>query len=164
MKVIFLDVDGVLDIFNPEQHIQDIMKSAVLRLRKIIDKTAAKIVVISNWRYGSSVFAERHKEKDIFQQECDNYPILIEELRKYGMEIYDITPWEDSLNTRSEEIMEYLKRRPEIKSFVILDDCFGDNYSQYQELKQRLVFVDANTALQDGDVEKAIAILETCQA
>lgn len=92
MKIIFLDVDGVLDIFNREQYIQ------VLR--------------------------------------------------------------EDSLTNRSEEILDYLKRYSEIESYVILDDCFSDDYSQYPELQERLVFVDANQALQDCDVEKAMGILQ----
>lgn len=92
MKIIFLDVDGVLDIFNREQYIQ------VLR--------------------------------------------------------------EDSLTNRSEEILDYLTRHSEIESYVILDDCFSDDYSQYPELQERLVFVDANQALQDYDVEKAMGILQ----
>lgn len=160
MKVIFLDVDGVLDIFNTEQYIQVLMEDAVLRLKRIVDETKAKIVVISNWRYGSHWYVDRSEEKQRYPQECDNWPSLGKKLNKYGMQIYDVTPWEDALTTRSEEILAYLKRHPDIVSFVILDDCFSDDYSQYPKLQENLVFVDANQALQECDVEKAIGILQ----
>lgn len=115
MKVIFLDVDGVLDIFNTEQYMQVLLKDAVQRLKRIVDETDAKIVVASNWRYG-----------------CDRYKDRIKDLKRY----------------------------PQIESFVILDDCFSDDYSQYPQLQKKLVFVDANQALQDCDVEKAVGILQ----
>lgn len=160
MKIIFLDVDGVLDIFNREQNMQDILKSAVLRLKRIVDETEAKIVIISNWRYGCDQYKNRIKDQQNYSQECDNWPQLSKALGEADLEIYDVTPWEDSLSTRSEEIIEYQKRHPDIEHFVILDDCFSDDYSQYEELKQRLVFVNANQALQDRDVERAIRILK----
>lgn len=59
MKIIFLDVDGVLDIFNKEQYIQVLRKDAVFRLKRIVDETEAKIVFISNWRYGRIVMLKR---------------------------------------------------------------------------------------------------------
>lgn len=59
MKIIFLDVDGVLDIFNKEQYIQVLRKDAVFRLKRIVDEKESKIVVISNWRYGRIVMLKR---------------------------------------------------------------------------------------------------------
>lgn len=160
MKIIFLDVDGVLDIFNTEQYIQVLMKDAVYRLKRIVEETDAKIVVISNWRYGCDQYMDRIKNQQEYSQERDNWHQLPEALDEAGLEIYDVTPWEDSLNTRSEEILDYLKKHPEMESFVILDDCFSDDYSQYPKLQERLVFVDANQALQDCDVERAIHLLQ----
>lgn len=160
MKVIFLDIDGVLDIFNTEQYMQVLMKDAVQRLKRIVDETDAKIVVASNWRYGCDQYKDRIKERQHYPQECDNWLLLAKVLGEYDMEIQDVTPWEDSLTTRSEEILEYVKRHPQIESYVILDDCFSDDYSQFPELQKKLVFVDANQALQDYDVEKAVGILQ----
>lgn len=119
-----------------------------------------KIVVISNWRYGSHWYNNRIEERHNFPQECDNWPTFVQVFRGLNMGIYDVTPWEDSLTNRSEEILDYLTRYSEIESYVILDDCFSDDYSQYPELQERLVFVDANQALQDCDVEKAMGILQ----
>lgn len=160
MKVIFLDVDGVLDVFDPGQYMQELKKDAVIRLKKIVDDTDAKIVVISNWRYGSPRYIDQCRAGHTFQQECDNWPTLIKVLNQYGMQIYDVTPWQDTLSRRGDEIMEYRRKHPEISSFVILDDCFFDDYSEFTELRQRLVFVDASQALQEHDVEKAIALLQ----
>lgn len=159
MKVIFLDIDGVLDVFNREEYIQVLREDALLRLKKLVDKTDARIVVISGWRYGSPWYTDRLQEKQRFPQECDNWPVLVKAFREWKLEVYDVTPWEESLPTRSEEIMKYLEEHPEIERYVILDDCFGDDYSQCPELRQKLVFVDANRALQDCDVEKALGML-----
>lgn len=51
-KVIFLDIDGVLNdegLRYDEGHIID--NQFVLNLRRIIDKTGAEIVLTSSWRY-----------------------------------------------------------------------------------------------------------------
>ena len=56
MKVIFLDIDGVLNViptkfdqwgayFGPDDHF-------VKNLKKIVDQTGAKIVITSTWRMG----------------------------------------------------------------------------------------------------------------
>ncbi len=49
----FLDIGSVLDIFDPNTIIQELLESALKRLRRIVKETDAKIVIISNWRYGS---------------------------------------------------------------------------------------------------------------
>ncbi len=76
------------------------------------------------------------------------------------MEKYDVSPWEDQIETCSDEIMYYLNANSSITNFVILDDCYSDRYDKYDELKSRLVFVDANEALQECDVEKALNTLK----
>lgn len=42
---------------------------------------------------------------------------------------------------------------------IFSDDFYSDRYESYPELKSSLVFVDANRALQDCDVELALSIL-----
>ncbi len=53
MRIIFLDIGGVLDIFDPNTILQKLLESALKRLRRVVKETDAKIVIISNWRYGS---------------------------------------------------------------------------------------------------------------
>lgn len=159
MKIIFLDIDGVLDVFNLDEFLQTILEDAVLRLKRIVEETDAKIVVISNWRYGSVFYREKALRIGCYRQEIENWKILKPALDRQGLMVRDITPWEEGLETRSDEIRCYLEGHPEVDGYVILDDCFSDDYSKYDELKSKLVFVDANKGLQDEDVGQAIQIL-----
>lgn len=159
MKVVFLDIDGVLDIFEPTEQFQKLLEPALLRLKRMIAETEAKIVVISNWRYGHERYTHRIKSENEYLKERRNWEQLVRTFREYDLAIYDVSPWEDGLKTRSEEITCYLNSRSDITSFVILDDCYSDRYESSDELKSRLVFVDANKALQDRDVELALRIL-----
>lgn len=116
--VIFLDGDGVLDVFNPHVHIQEIMPEAVERLRRLVTRTNARIVVISDRRL-----------------------------------------WDKALKTRTAEIAAYLESNPQIYNYVILDDCYGDDYSSDPEIQSHLVHIDAMKGLQDGDMIKACEIM-----
>lgn len=116
--VIFLDVDGVLDVFDPHAHIQEIMPEAVERLRRLVTRTNARIAVISDRRL-----------------------------------------WDKTLKTRTEEIAAYLESNPQIYNYVILDDCYGDDYSSDPEIQSHLVHIDAMKGLQDSDLIKACEIM-----
>lgn len=68
-------------------------------------------------------------------------------------------PSGEKYHSRTEEINAYLQMHPEIKRYVILDDCFQDDYSCDAELRKHLVFVDALKGLQKEDIIKACRIL-----
>lgn len=116
--VIFLDVDGVLDVFNPHVHIQEIMPEAVERLRRLVTRTNARIVAISDRRL-----------------------------------------WDKALKTRTAEIAAYLESNPQIYNYVILDDCYGDDYSSDPKIQSHLVHINAMKGLQDSDMIKACEIM-----
>ncbi len=63
----------------------------------------------------------------------------------------------NDLSNRIEEIKRYLADHPQIKRYVILDDCFNERYESDKELQKHLVFVDALEGLQ---VENCIAACE----
>lgn len=159
MKIIFLDIDGVLDIFNPAILLQELLESALLRLKRIVDETDAKIVIVSDWRYGHAKYIDRTKSMDRHIPIRDNWKQLVDTFGKYDMMIYDVSPWDDRLKSRSEEIADYLTCHADITHYVILDDCYSDTYESSPELRSRLVFVDANRALQERDVESVLSIL-----
>lgn len=114
MKVIFLDVDGVLNTpklirrfgFN---FIDDILVALVAR---IVRETGAEIVLSSTWRI---------EEKD--------KSLVVQALSRHGLEIHDCTPvlrrngdWtEDNWVRRHEEITSWLAGK-EISVFAIIDD------------------------------------------
>ena len=97
MKVIFLDIDGVL---NTEQTFIDIHNEwkvtgnrrieidefRVQFLKRIVEETNAKIVLSSSWK----IFYK--KENNILIPEFKAAIQLNEILNKYNLEIYDITP------------------------------------------------------------------------
>lgn len=157
--VIFLDVDGVLDVFDPDVHIQKLMPEALERLRRLVARTNAKLVVISDWRYGSSAYVDYCRKNNKFAAQCDNWPYLEEALSKEAISIHDVTPWDGKYRSRTEEIAAYLKSNPQIYNYVILDDCFGDDYSSKTEIQAHLVHIDALKGIQDSDLIKACEIM-----
>lgn len=142
---IFVDIDGVLDIFDASLYYQEIIPEALERFARLVHRTNAKVVVISDWRYGSKNCELSDKRL------CDNWKRLQEKLEGYQVEISDVTTCESVHENRTGEIKEYLSEHPEIKKYAILDDCYGDDYSSDEEIKRHLVFVDALKGIQDED-------------
>jgi hypothetical protein len=117
MKIIFLDIDGVLNVI-PQGHDEwggIFHKHFVDNLKWIIEETNAKIVISSSWRFsGLQSMIDMWKE------------------RKYPGEIIDITPWNlPNVNPklgfyqrleRGHEIEDWLNRHPNVTNYVILDD------------------------------------------
>lgn len=133
MKVIFLDIDGVLNtketfFKRKEKHIKTKIWDDLFRieyLKEIIEKTDAKIVLTSTWRKGFE------KDNGILIPILDDALEIVEVLSKYKLEIYDITGI-DKNGIRQEEIKEWLLNNP-TSSFVILDDetCDLNDYLEY---------------------------------
>lgn len=128
MKVIFLDVDGVLNTgrfrkilkkreglsYEDSQFFFDPI--AMKNLSSLVKENNAKIVISSTWRY------DKNNPKDMY------WKMLIGNLREFGLEDYviDITPdLREKYNTiscRGYEIKEWLNNNKNIESFVIIDD------------------------------------------
>ncbi len=112
-KVLFLDVDGVLNngvwaaaMFEEGVYTyrDDILYEPSLeQLKRIIDTTGAVIVISSAWR-----------------QIPASYQHLSKWLEKYGLEVYDKTPYVGS--DRGDDITAWFKRHPGDWQYVILDD------------------------------------------
>ncbi len=153
MKIIFLDIDGVLnsvkyDITRTEND-GNIDKSRLPFVKKIIVATGAKIVLSSTWR--------EHWSKN--EDGCDE---IGKELNKYfaefGLEIYDKTPSFLSYD-RAGEIKSWLyTNKNNVESFVIIDDAFGG----WGELNQNLVQTSPliGRGLEEIHVQRAIEILK----
>lgn len=126
-KVIFLDVDGVLNseddlmVYREKNGITGCIMYAEVEdrplklLKEIVEKTSAKIVVSSSWRVG----CERSGRESIFGKGL--YEKLEKRLNDYEMEIYDITPSLGAGTQRGDEIREWLSKN-ETENFIILDD------------------------------------------
>lgn len=114
MKIVFLDIDGVMnseiyyksintkvkdwDRFKPE---------AVKLLKQLLDEFNAKIVITSSWRFGA-------KE------------LLIKELTKSGLKKYLHKNWKTAMlqgGERGKEIRLWLENNSGIENYVIFDDA-----------------------------------------
>jgi hypothetical protein len=147
MKVVFLDIDGVLnsDIWNQSHKIEIdkgelIDEQKVILLSDVIKKTKAVIVLHSGWRFWLS------ENLVPIRKEADN---LLRLLKKYEMVIYDKTPdlsTEEIRNTRkfslikAKEIMTWLEEHKEVEAYLVLDDLDLHNI---EVLKDQLVGVDS---------------------
>lgn len=154
MKIIFLDIDGVLnsrayDRLRNRDEQTDIDETRLPLVKSIVDRTGAKIVLSSTWRVHWSVHP----------QLCDRDGIYINEVfAKYGLEIYDKTPSLGIRAERRDEIAKWLERaREKVESFVIIDDYrYG-----WADLSDRFVKTNPNfgLGLEQEHVEKAVEIL-----
>jgi len=155
MKVVFLDVDGVLNdrniLANARHETIDkaewlrsmIGQFYVDRVKKIIEKTGAKIVLSSSWRRMFKSLDEiklfmkdiGFNPNDVIGETPDGYPIY------RGLEIQKfISDWEGE----------------EIDSIVILDDRKPKHFCH---LAHRLIQTEGwNVGITDEDVEKAIEL------
>lgn len=151
-KIIFLDVDGVLNCKNTKDvciNFVGIEDRLVKKLRDIVDATGAKIVLVSTWRY---YWEPNNKDG---QDEMGTY--LDKKLSKQGLYIRDKTdPY--CLFARGKGIWEWLKDKY-VESFVILDDEAHD----YEEVKLKDRWIQTydvvDGGITDEDVAKAIEIL-----
>ena len=119
MKVIFLDLDGVLNsrAYDRKRNWDELTAIDETRLpilKSIVEATGAKIVFSSTWRV--------HWNKDL--KECDGDGVyIVETFAKFGLEIYDKTPDLGLYAERRDEIKSWLEGAgEEIESFVIIDD------------------------------------------
>ena len=150
-KIIFLDIDGVLNSLrydNAKDNTQgNIDETRLLLLKEIVDKTSAKIVLSSSWRKHWNQNAEL----------CDEIgKNLTAVFSKHSLFIYDKTP-QSPTNDRAEEIQIWLNTHKNIEAFVILDDiAFG-----WGTLKDHLVQTNyrIGKGLEEKHIQKAIDIL-----
>lgn len=148
MKVVFLDIDGVLNSLAwlvsrraRPGHREAIDPLAVLLLNQITDTTGASVVIVSSWRTLGSPLA------------------LVEVLQAAGVTacIHGVAPslsrwtWPYRVATRLEEIEAWLGEHADVDVFVILDD-----EHDYGGLEARRVRTDPALGLTAADVSRAI--------
>lgn len=142
MKVIFLDVDGVLNSAQDGYSIRLRTDSHLKLLQRIIKETGAKIVLSSSWRIGFTP-ASRN---------------LLARFKEYGLELMDCTP-ELPGSCRGDEIRQWLTDNVynyDIENFVILDD--EANMAEFTD--KNLVQTDTNIGLEKQNAIECIRTLK----
>ena len=174
MKVLFLDIDGVLNsenwfgyrlyciknnMFNEvinfvntnderiKYKLSMIDDRAIANLNRIIEETGCKVVLSSSWR------SSRKSVNDLTQ--------YILKIKGFKYELYSVTPRiqrEEFGTQRGEEIQMWMDKESEkhkIESFVILDD----DSDMLPEQMNNFIHIDGQVGLIDKDVVTAIKIL-----
>lgn len=155
MKVIFLDIDGVLNTPSSESRCGEyigIDDDKVERLKQIVEKTKAEIVLISTWK---KYWRKEEKLKPL-QDYSANY--LDEKLAKQGLKATDKTKDKSDGRylSRGESILEYVYRN-NVEKYIILDDCQFDYDGCY--LTDCLIKTKQAEGLTKAQAENACEIL-----
>ena len=162
MKVLFLDIDGVLnadDDFGgrsrPNPMIDGycgVSMAKARRLAKIIGATGAVVVLVSSWKY----------DYDDYLTTRDNNvgKYLRNKLRKAGVSIYDTTTRFDTAcgEARGHEIRSWLEEHPEVERWALLDDEVFRDYDKC-DIICHMVKTEEPTGLDDVAMAKAISML-----
>lgn len=110
MKLIFLDIDGVMNNYKCElSDKHDSLafdEESVKLLKKLIEKTKAKLIISSTWRIGETL--ETLNSKVLKHYKLDKHVI-------------DFTPALTE-TIRGEEIKLVLEKYDDVEKFIIIDD------------------------------------------
>jgi hypothetical protein len=156
MKVIFLDVDGLLNTYYTREtfcNFTFVEGEKIQLLKRLVDATGARIVLSSTWSQG---FFDMQAGR-INTIDTELYIALRSELQNYLLDIMDCTPI-IAYNQRGTEIDQWLREwdGEPVKSFVILDDMNGKYMRPHAN---RLVRTSMREGLQEKHVELAKKIL-----
>lgn len=158
IKVIFLDIDGVLNgddgppLFSegwPLSHLETHLIEKINQIVEALDQISeikTKIVISSSWRVRFSLeeITEMLKTKGLRVEIIDATPrIFPRRMSEYIQRGQEIKSW-------LQNVKEY-----QIDKFIILDD-----ESDMMELRKFLIKTNYKTGITDADVNKAINMLK----
>lgn len=122
MRVVFLDIDGVLnyrqhnlkvgetarldEMGQPDWWTAMFNRDCVTQLNRIVRETGAKVVLSSSWRKSFSVSDMQSMLED----------------KGFEGELIGATPDHGKRPCRGEEAQAWLSDHPEVESFVLIDD------------------------------------------
>ena len=160
MKIIFLDIDGVLNgAFS--RHIGDADENAVVRswdnphgdyvelsilniLRRIIEQTGAKVVITSSWA---------HSDEDGV-----NIGIMMD------IPTIDKTWCTGGSLQRGESVLDWIDSH-DVESYIIIDDAGHNMYESYNSrLWSRMIHTNGRLGMQPSDEPKAVHMLSNPDA
>lgn len=161
-KVIFLDIDGVLNSnFWNEHHQKEISDGILIDVEKIkilcqlIQNTKAKIVLHSGWKFWF--------DSDLrpLRMEAERLKTLLE---REGLFICEITPDHSTDEIRKTkkystikagEILDWLSGHKEVKNWVVIEDLDLHN----EEVARHQIKTDASVGLTMEDIQEAERML-----
>lgn len=156
-KVVFLDIDGVLNHSDPGEDVYydkfdsqelPICQDNIDALKKILETSPdAKIVWTTDWRYFSKPMWNRWKN-----------PLLWLESQPFMKDrIIGKTPMKMS-SEHFHDIKWWLEDRDDVKKYVILEDSYFPE--EWFGLEKHLIRVNHTTGLTVEDADNALKILD----
>ena len=154
MKLIFLDVDGVLNYGGCKSRAPSgclgVEEEKIQLLRKIIDKTGAIVILTSTWKtewFPTAFISELPKDGRYLEEQLAKYNVFIRAKTE-----------DPSWSRRGKGILDFLNSWPdEVESYVIIDD------DSFDFEKEGISDKHVHTSFADGilpeHVEQAIEIL-----
>ena len=139
MKALFLDIDGVVCLHKDDTNWADeeiFDADCCRRLKEIIEATGCKLVLSSSWR----LFPE--SIRSMFRQ-----------FKPFGITKECFLGRTPLYGERGDEIMAYLKKRPQIEKFIAVDD--EPFYSRVFP-KDRLILTKPESGITENIKEKCI--------
>ena len=163
MKVLFLDIDGVLntkywytqmDRNTPkDKYGYAFDPKAVANLKRIVEETGADLVVSSSWKcMGLSQIEEMWRDRSLPGKIIGITPNSVSDEMLLNADIDSI----ELFHIRGEEIKEWLtKHGKQVSNYAIIDDM--DN--MLSEQQSRFVHTNPEVGITEEDAQKTIEIL-----
>ena len=158
MKVIFLDVDGVLNRAKTKEKTPGgytgIESELVKNLAKIVNETKAILILTSDWKLGWEAVSLCCSEDAKYL----NSKLEEEGLRIVG-KTYDEHIYDPYLRDRGKGIRRFLDALEEAaEGYVVLDDHIFEDYDK--EMRRHLIKTNSIRGLTSEDAERAIEVLK----
>jgi hypothetical protein len=150
MKIIFLDVDGVLNSSDSEDHFHCFIGldySGIKLLREIVDTTGAEIVLVSTWKLSWDKDGSRPDSLGAY---------LDARLAEEGLTILDKTG--GNMNERGHGIIDWLSEHL-TESWIVLDDEIFEDYEECGIMPHLVKTSFYDGGLKEKHVEMAINLL-----
>tara|TARA_R110000822_G_scaffold8487_5_gene33317 strand:- start:459 stop:884 length:426 start_codon:yes stop_codon:yes gene_type:complete len=140
MKVLFLDIDGVLnryDMFEGKGSREIISDEMVARINRVVKETGCSVVISSSWRLSMPL---------------SELSLLLGEHGFLSETIIDRTP---HIDRRDNEILVWLRDHKDVTKFAVVDDEASD----LTDVKDQLVQTSFDTGILDEHVDQLIEML-----
>ena len=144
LNIIFLDIDGCLNSTIGESQ----------NLEKHHDMEVDLLELLQNFIYDNKIdgiILSSNRRLDVI-----DYRIITTGLEDYKIKVLGRTPFDFTLDTRADEILEYLSLHPNIDKYIIFDDV-DDNLSKV--FKDKFIKINPYFGIIDKDLNKAKKLL-----
>lgn len=152
-KLIFLDIDGVLNKKSQWSRPYSLADDCIEQLAKLVKETGALVILVSTWKTGLDIPDNKIVVVEQSENHTEQINRLIGKLEQYGVGISGKTSHLPG-RTRDREIERFLYF-VEASTYVILDD----DMSIYDS-KEHIIKINENTGLTGSNVRNVMKLLK----